>query len=160
MQQLYLLFFYQKYENYIACIIFIIIILNQINISSIESVMLASNDYTTIGNSLKELRRERNFSRTDVAQQLKMREFYIQAIENGKVEQFPFKVHFYSYIKSYYDFLGGCDKNMLSSLKADNENLCLLPRNMVSDQEFKPSRLMIFLSVSILCLLIIIYGNF
>lgn len=122
--------------------------------------MLERDNYTNIGKNLKDLRQERNFSRNDVAQHLKIKETYIQAIENGKIENIPFKVHLHGYLKSYSDFLGGCNMNLTGLLRADNENLNLQPQNILLDKDLKPSALILYLSLGILSLLYIIYGNF
>ena len=65
-----------------------------------------SDQYQHIGAYLRELREHYKLSIPDVAKRLHIRPKYIQALEEGKIEDLPGKVYTLGYLQSYTEFLG------------------------------------------------------
>lgn len=60
----------------------------------------------SVGQLLKEKRLEKGLVLDDVADAMKIRKKYIEALENGNYSEIPDKVYTKSYLKIYADFLG------------------------------------------------------
>lgn len=63
-------------------------------------------EYQHIGAYLRDLRLHYRLKVEDVAARLHIRGKYIQAIEDGRIEELPGKVYTVGYIQSYAEFLG------------------------------------------------------
>ena len=82
----------------------------------------------TVGFILKQKRRELKFSLEDVSSHLKIKKFYLDAIENNEFSSLPGTAYVIGFIRSYAYFLGLDSKKLIELYKymnntqVDNEN--------------------------------------
>ncbi len=68
--------------------------------------MATTEDYIEIGNILRDKRSAMGLTLSEVSRILKIRAIYLQAIEEGKVDELPAQVYISHYIKAYAEFMG------------------------------------------------------
>lgn len=106
-----------------------------------------------IGEFLKSKRLEKNLSIVDVSDALKVRKYYIEAIEKNDTKKFVSFSYYYGYLKQYLDFLG--ENINLDSTKQDIE----LTINMPISESTNPSFSAAVIS-TILLILVYSFCNF
>ena len=75
----------------------------------------------TIGNLLKDRRKDRGLSIEDVARITKIRAKYLQALENGDYSSFPSEVYLKGFLKNYAKFLDVNQKRALAMYRRERE---------------------------------------
>lgn len=114
--------------------------------------------HTDIGMHLKEHREKRRLSMEQVASRLKIREHYLNALEEGRFSKIPGKIYVDGYLRSYADYLGLDSAPMIAAYRgsggrSSNDDNYMLPE--VSHGEMKPGRRVLWLA---LILLLLIYS--
>jgi len=111
----------------------------------------------SIGERLSNARHALNKKRSTVAEDLNIRESYIEAIENNDYSVLPGKAYVSGFIKSYSEYLGLDPEDILKMLKA-TQNLQESYENMPQQiyKDYQRTRNVFVLSV--FCLFIVIAG--
>jgi cytoskeletal protein RodZ len=92
----------------------------------------------SLGDVFKNARIEQNLSLSDVADELKIRKFFLQSIENEKYEMLPGGVYTIGFIKSYAKYLGLNQDAIVEQLK-ELDFFGPVRLNMVGDEQNFPS---------------------
>ena len=72
-----------------------------------------------IGERLKAVREDNNLDLTAVAEELMIRRFYLQAIEDGNFKELPAPVYAIGFIKNYAEFLGFDPNSAVAEFKRE-----------------------------------------
>lgn len=72
-----------------------------------------------IGEILREAREERNLTVDMVADELMIRRFYLDALENGHYHDLPERVYAIGFVKNYVKYLGLDDQGLLEQFKRE-----------------------------------------
>lgn len=78
------------------------------------------NYHTEIGKELKALRLEQKKELKDIAKDTKVSESYLEAIEDGRIEEFPSIIYYNLFARSYARELGLDPETMFASTTAEN----------------------------------------
>ena len=92
----------------------------------------------SLGDIFKNARIEKNLSLSDVADELKIRKFFLQSIENEKYEMLPGGVYTIGFIKSYAKYLGLNQDAIVEQLK-ELDFFGPVRLNMVGDEHSFPT---------------------
>lgn len=92
----------------------------------------------SLGDIFKNARMEKNLSLNDVADELKIRRFFLQSIENEKYEMLPGGVYTIGFIRSYAKYLGLNQDAIIEQLK-ELDFFGPVRLNMVGDEHNFPS---------------------
>lgn len=101
----------------------------------------------SIGQRLSKARHELNKKRSTIAEELNIRETYLEAIENDDYAAIPGKVYVSGFVKSYSDYLGLDTAEVLKMLKATQdlqEDYHNMPQQLYKD--YKRTKNIFFLS--------------
>ena len=104
------------------------------------------------GEMLKGERQKSNLSLSEVSSLLRIRRYYLEAIENGNLDSIPGTTYAIGFIKSYSNYLGIDPKGYINSLKNTVQNPELKNSNVFpsSAPEGKiPSMMVIFITILI-----------
>jgi transcriptional regulator with XRE-family HTH domain len=124
----------------------------------------------SVGQLLKEKRLEKGLVLDDVADAMKIRKKYIEALENGNYSEIPDKVYTKSFLKIYADFLG-LDRVYILKRYMDEviqEDIIIAPQsldqksfgNVNIAKEKSRFNLLVGLIIGLLILALIIWGIF
>lgn len=111
----------------------------------------------SIGQKLSKARHEQNKKRSTIAEELNIREAYLEAIENDDYSQIPGKVYVSGFVKSYSDYLSLDTEEILKMLKATQnlqEDYQNMPQQLYKDYKRTKN---IFL-LSFIALLFVVIG--
>lgn len=110
----------------------------------------------SIGQKLSSARHELNKKRSTVADELNIRETYIEAIENDDYSAIPGKAYVSGFIKSYSEYLGLDSEDILKMLRATQnlqEDYQNMPQQLYKD--YKRTKNIFFLSFVVLFFVIV-----
>ncbi|MDD4663164.1 MAG: DUF4115 domain-containing protein [Caldisericia bacterium] len=124
----------------------------------------------SVGQLLKEKRLEKGLVLDDVADAMKIRKKYIEALENGNYSEIPDKVYTKSFLKIYADFLG-LDRVYILKRYMDEviqEDIIIAPQsldqksfgNVNIAKEKSRFNLLVGLIIGLLILALIVWGVF
>jgi len=122
----------------------------------------------SVGKLLKEKRLEKGLVLDDVAEAMKIRKKYIEALENGNYSEIPDKVYTKSFLKIYADYLG-LDRVYILKRYMDEviqEDIIIAPQsfdhtsfgNVNIAKEKSRMNLLIGMSIGILLVTLIVWG--
>jgi cytoskeletal protein RodZ len=114
-----------------------------------------------IGAELHDERVKAKLSLDVVSRKLKIRKFYIKAIENGDTNLLKFDAYTIGYIKHYAEFLSLNPKTYLERIKSGQSSLLppISSNNLITGKEFLPSKA-VLVTCSILLILIYFFIEF
>jgi cytoskeleton protein RodZ len=112
-----------------------------------------------IGKELKLARRKSGYKLSDVSEILKIRQFYLKAIEEGNIEKIKFQAYIIGYIKQYSKFLSYDLEKYLAQLKENSTDRLktVASKDIITEKEFLPSSKIIFISLTLALLIYIIF---
>lgn len=117
-------------------------------------MFVKEQNISTLCDALRSKRAEMNIPYQEISKQLKIKEHYLEAIEQGMVDKLPSKTYFIFYAKAYSDYLQLHEfEELWANLKPSNENLKLNSQQITSDHYLLPSNITLFIS-SILSIMI------
>lgn len=111
----------------------------------------------SIGQKLSKARHEQDKKRSSIAEELNIREIYLEAIENDDYSIIPGKAYVSGFIKSYSDYLRLDTEDILKMLKATQdlqEDYHNMPQQLYKDY----SRTKNIFLLSFICLLLTVIG--
>ncbi len=113
-----------------------------------------------IGQKLKAIRKDKNYTLEQVSKELMIRRFYLNAIENGEFKELPVQVYALGFIKNYADFLGYDSVAAIAEFKKEayNSNKRVHPDLVFLDPMTTssfPSKWVIIAAVVVVILLIL-----
>ena len=136
-----------------------------LKIEQIEEYKL--NQKETVGFILKQKRRELKFSLDDVSSHLKIKKFYLDAIENNEFSNLPGNTYTIGFIKSYASFLKLDQKKLVEIYKYMNNTLVDQNKDEVQDENvvikdpvFNTNHLILALLVVLFILIVVVIVKF
>jgi cytoskeletal protein RodZ len=109
----------------------------------------------SLGDIFKNARTEKNLTLNDVSEELKIRRFFLQSIEDEKYEMLPGGVYTIGFIRSYAKYLGLNQEAIMEQLK-ELDFFGPVRLNMVGDEHSFPSARYVSSSMVILGVVILL----
>jgi len=108
-----------------------------------------------IGIELKMHRQAAGLSLSELSKTLRIRKHYLESIEKANRKNLPSEAYIIGYIKHYAKQLGLNEKDFIDRLKlAKNNKLASVASdNLITDKEFMPGKLVLYISLSLFILL-------
>lgn len=122
-----------------------------------EKTVSENEEITAIGLRLQSKRMELNISVAQVSNELKIRESYVLALENGDLEAVPSSNYYFGYLKNYSNYLGMCYNDLIKLPQSSGKNIHLKPQNITSPKDVMPSKLVLLISALITAGLYLLY---
>lgn len=123
-----------------------------------DNTQLREELLCSIGSRLKTTREKKGLSIADVAQTLKLRQTYLNALENGNWEQMPGEIYAIGFLKQYAAFLGTDVGEEIATLKSE---ACQLTRPLTfPDPSIAPRKSWVLVAALAFVVLFILFNIF
>lgn len=120
----------------------------------------------TLGEKLKSVRREANFTLSEMEKKTKVRKVFLQAFESGKYDKLPASIYARNYLKAYVRALGTDETYFLEQFDLERgtcdfiKNACLPRKRTRALQFLVASRFVKIGLLSFLALIVVAYIGF
>ncbi len=119
------------------------------------------SDNATVGQLLKTTREKRKLTLTEVGERLRIKEIYLEALEQGSYRAFPGLAYGIGFLRTYATFLGLDAKNVIDRYKQETADMAREPLDMpvAENHNVVPSKKVVWWSIGALLVVYCVWSG-